>query len=294
MIPRGISGAALLTAACVAVASVSLGSRAQTPPPPQVQDVLTLTASYLEAYERQFSAIVADEAYSMSSFFGSRTGWRSKELQSDLVLLSLRAGDWMQFRDVYTVDGQPVRDHDQRLQKLLEEAGSDVYTQAGQIANEGARYNLGVYRNFNIPTMALTYLTEINQPRSTFKLTGTKSIADQPALELTFRETARPSKIRSGVRNVRTSGRFWVRADSGAVVASELKIDAEGTSLTGAITVEYAFDPQLKFLVPVAMSEHYTGTSGEIDQGHATYSHFRQFAVNSSTIVGRGGGGGGH
>ena len=62
-----------------------------------------------------------------------------------------------------SVDGQPVGERQDRLQKLLLNTPDGAMRQARQIADESARYNLGqVKRNFNTPTMALVLLQAKN------------------------------------------------------------------------------------------------------------------------------------
>src|SRR5580692_7235154 len=76
-----------------------------------------------------------------------------RELNSDLLLVRPKGADrWVQFRDVFEVDGQPVHDRDQRLAKLFLSPGSGISDQAWQIADESARYNIGnLQRNINVP-----------------------------------------------------------------------------------------------------------------------------------------------
>jgi hypothetical protein len=283
---RSLGIACVVTGSAVlAAVGVPRGGQAPGAPPP-LQALLESAATYLDNYEHQFAAIVSDETYAMSR---RRNGLERNVLRSDLVLLSPAEGDWLEFRDVYEVNGRPVRDHDQRLQALFEKPPADALARARQIADESARYNLGVTRNFNLPTMALGYLSRHNQPGSKFSVTGSRQIDDVSTVEVSFRETERPTKIQSAGRDTVTTGRFWIRAASGEVLETELKCVAFAGSATGTVTVKYALEPHLKVLVPGTMDEQYT-LALEADAGHATYANFRQFAVDTKAVIGHTGG----
>jgi hypothetical protein len=273
-------------------AAIGLPAGAQTSsaePSQELQTLLASAADYLDHYEHQFSAVMSDEVYDMISV-QQRSGWATQEeLRSDLVLLTVEKGEWVQFRDVYQVNGRPVRDHDRRLQTLLEKLSTDQMARVRQIDDENARYNIGVVRNINIPTLALGYLTRANQPRSSFSVAGHETNGAATGVEVSFRETARPSRIQSGNRDAITTGRFWIRGSSGEVLRTELKCEDNTSGLTSTIDVAYAPEPRLKLLVPVRMDEAYLKPD-ETDRGHATYSNFRQFSVDTKGIVGRGGG----
>jgi hypothetical protein len=136
-----------------------------------VTALLAKSSAYLEAYDRQLAAVVAVENYRLSA-----PGRSDRSLKSDLMLLDLGNSNRVEFRDVFEMNGSPVRDHAARLQGLFEHPDPDLLRQAQRIANESASYNIGVHRNINVPTMALTYLIASNQARSTFELEGdTKS-----------------------------------------------------------------------------------------------------------------------
>ena len=47
---------------------------------------------------------------------------------------------WVGYRDTFEVDGKPVRDRDERLERLLSDG---AVGQAARIAEQNARFNLG-------------------------------------------------------------------------------------------------------------------------------------------------------
>jgi hypothetical protein len=212
------------------------------------------------------------------------------------VLLVGADQSWIEFRDVVEVNGQPLRDHEERLQALFVNPSGDLLAQAQKIANESARYNMGFARTINVPTMALSYLTRKLQPRSAFKIEGRDAINDVRVTVVSFKETAKPSLINVAIGIAETSGRYWIADDTGAVMRTEMSlkvprgtVNRQSEVVDGSVTVDFTMDPALKILVPARMQEHYEQPQ-RLD-GQAIYSHFRTFAVDVSTLMRKGGGG---
>ena len=277
---------AALISLTLALASGTAASARQAPDLPTL---LARAATYIDSYEHQLSAVVAEETYDQS--VGSDTDRAARnqhqQLHSDLMLIDLGDASWVQFRDTYAVDGTPVREHEARLEQLFLNPSADVLTRAQRVADESASHNLGVTRNINVPTMALTYLSRQNQKRSAFSLDGPATLGGVRTLIVGFREEAKPPTIQVSVGSLDTSGRFWIVPDTGAILASELTIVVKGAhskGLRGTVTVGYASDAALKILVPATMDEEYDRDSGEIDRGHATYTNLRRFTVDVSTF----------
>ena len=276
------SRAASIAASITLAACTLAGLRAQAPTAPTLAELLDRTGAYVKEYETKFAAVVSEERYRQ---IDDRTRGLvlRKDLKSDVLVLNAGEGGWMGFRDVYEVDGRPVRDHDQRLMKLFVDAASDTMAHARQIAEESARYNLGtVKRNINVPTMALAYIRAENQPRSTFTLDGTAKVEGLQTLIVAFSETQHPSVIRSGDADAIATGRFWIEPD-GRIVRTQIKLTP--SSLIATITVTYGTVPKLDLRVPVQMNETYKSSLGETITGSASYSNFRRFNVDVTTAI---------
>ena len=280
----GFTRSASIAAACVVLAASTVTTGvAQAPAPLAIADLLDHAAAYVAKYEEQFAAVVSEEHYTQSE---SRVAGltRRRDLKSDVLVVNVGVGGWMGFRDVYEVDGRPVRDHDQRLTRLFVEATADTITHARDIADESARYNLGtVKRNINVPTMALAFLRRDNLSRSTFSIEGTAKIENTNAVVLGFTERGSPTIIRSGNVDAPASGRFWIDPGNGRVVRSQVR--ASPAKISATVTVSYSTAPKLDVWVPVSMSESYRAPGGESISGNASYRNFRRFSVDVSTIV---------
>src|SRR5947208_1164860 len=106
---------------CVPVlALLSLAASAAPPgQEPAVEAVLRRAGAYVTEFQRQLSGVVAEESY-VQDVRDSRTAAGHRVLKSDLLLVKPQGADrWIQFRDVFDVDGKPVRDRDERLVKLF-------------------------------------------------------------------------------------------------------------------------------------------------------------------------------
>src|SRR5262249_11287867 len=151
-------------------------AHAAAQPPSALEAVLARAGAYVVDLQQQLAGIVAEEHYVQdvraSGVPGQMTrsglpSERHRELKSDLLLVRPVGADrWVQFRDVFEVDGRPVRDRNQRLMKLFVTPSSATANQAEQIANESSRYNIGnLQRTVNLPVLALAILEPQQQSR---------------------------------------------------------------------------------------------------------------------------------
>jgi hypothetical protein len=268
---------ALLLASVVAI-------RAQ---PPDVDSALEKAADYIYAYKRDFVGVVAEESY-RQQVAGGRIGTdirgfpveaprQKRDLKSDILYVRTPDADrWLQFRDVYEVDGKPVRDRAERLAKLFLQPSRSVQKQAEDIAAESARYNIGgVSRTVNMPLLALSVLESESRPW--FSFSGARK---KDAWEIEFREERGGTLIRTtGNQSMPSHGRFSIEADTGRVLSSDLI--AETPTLRARIEVTYAPESTLRMLVPREMREKYESKDGSVIEGRASYAKFRRFQVTT-------------
>jgi hypothetical protein len=284
----------LLIASAAAVAVL----RAQAP---EVEAVVDKARDYVVAYERDFVGLVAEESYRQDVKGGTRPDPRGfpteqrgqrRDLKSDVLLVRAPAGDrWLQFRDVFEVDGKPVRDRPERLAKLFLQPSPTAQQQVEAITAESARYNIGgINRNVNLPTLALAALEADNRPWFTFTGSRKKDSPAGPTWELEYREERMGTLIRTaGDQALPVRGRFLVEGATGRVLSSELV--AESPELRAQIDVTYAPEPAVGLLVPREMREKYmtkgglTIIGGQTIEGRATYSNYRRYKVTTEEKV---------
>ena len=260
--------------------------------------VLDRAGRYVEEFQRHLSGVVAEETYTqdvrepMASGTIPRAPMRGgathRVLKSDLLLVKPeRADRWIQFRDVFEVDGRPVRDRSEQLIKLFVEPTLSTASQAEQIVTESARYNIGsVMRNINVPVFALLILDPDRKDHFKFARagSGTPTIAgdlraDEGAWVVRYEESGHGTMISTTMgRDLPARGRFWIDPATGRVLMSELI--AEDTLVAGTVVVKYQPDVLADLLVPVMMRERYLERRNNVRiDGAAAYGKFRQFQV---------------
>ena len=275
---------------CTAVGlglSAHLLASSQVAPP--LPESLRSAGAWLREYERQAPAIVAEERYEQVARKSVPPTAVSRRLRSDVLVITDEAAGWVGFRDVFEVDGRPVRDRDERLANLILKPHAEILRQAKRIAEESARFNVNVEgidvrRTVNMPMTALRFIRLQNQHRSTFKTEGVTTVNGVRAVVVRFDERAQPRIIATSDRAA-AHGRVWIEPGSGQIVRSELGFETKGLATT--ITVTFAPEPKVGLWVPISMDEEYRIGIGDalLVQGHATYSNFRKFTVDTREIV---------
>jgi hypothetical protein len=257
-----------------------------------LKDVLLRAGAYVDAFHQRFTEVIAEETYVQDSRDRAYDTVQHRELKSDLALIRGADGHFVEFRDVFEVDGRAVRDRQDRLTRLFFDPSPSTYQQLRAIVLESARYNVGrIERTFNTPTFPLIFLEAANQHGSTFALArdtipelARLSIANGAAtftpvppgtVVVAYSEGKRNTLIRTkDDKDLPARGRFWIDPATGSVVMSE--IVADDSRVRGVIDVGYRQEPTVGGLVPTEMRERYVlgGTSAE---GRATYDRFRRF-----------------
>ena len=274
--------------ACLAAPTPALAQTAD------LDDLLDKASDYVVEYERTFVGVVSEETY-RQQVRGGRAGTdlrgflveapsQRRDLKSDVLLVRAPAGDrWIQFRDVFELDGKPVRDRDERLTRLFLQPSADAWRQEAEIAAASSRYNIGgVNRTVNLPVLALSVLEAQNRPWFTFKI-GKHSGA---TVEIDYQEEERGRTMIHTNDNqpMRAHGRFTIDGATGRVLASTLA--TETATLRAQIEVTYGAEPAVDMLVPREMREHYSLKDGSTIDGRATYAKFRRYQVKVEEKVG--------
>lgn len=274
---------------------------AQEPAP---GDLLDRATQYVREYQDALAGVVSEETY--------RQTWRrdrrvdSRTLKSD-VLLTRPPGSsrYVQFRDVFEVDGRQVRDRDERLLQLFLEPSPVTSRQVLRILDESTRHNLGdISRNVNNPALALVFLDPQHRDRFRFSLSDDAVPAtvrdtapeddDGPSARfrapgdivvIGYEETGRDTMLGTGDGgSLRASGRYWVEPATGRLVMSEVVLTAP--SVVATVDVRYEMEPEVGLMVPVAMRERYQALrKNSLVEGAAVYSRVRRFQVTSTEAI---------
>lgn len=240
--------------------------------------LLDRVQAFAARYQRDAPSLVAEEHYEQNVTYTRGTP-RHREMTSELVMVRLPgSAGWMMLRDVLEVDGQRLRNREQRLFTLLQSPQTDAFARALELARESARYNLGrIPRTINVPNVAVAYLLPQHAARMRFGAPRNVTIEGAGAAMLRFRELRGPSIIRDPRgRELLAEGRVWAEPATGEIMRVEL-IVRDRLSI-GTNVVDFRVDPRLSIRVPVKMTERYVMRGESID-AVATYTNFRSFTV---------------
>lgn len=291
------------SATCLTITVVGMLSLVRGQDSEQLDTVLNRLGLYLIDYEGELSTVVATERYEQQEFRAARGRVRnttfavseivrSRKLESDVAFLRLPGGaSWMGVRDVRTVDGKAVTTDPNRLLALVKRFGrdySDVEVAARIIAASSV-HNLGGLRTINMPTTPLELLHPDHHVQYVFKLRGTDKIDGVMTSRLEFEEFDEPTIIGNPEGDpLFIHGTAWVETENGrlrrAQIAVRPKADPRLTrSIETRLRVNYAFNAELKMLVPKEMSEEFFVFGGR-GVGKAKYSNYRRFTTTGRIV----------
>jgi hypothetical protein len=314
----------LLAGITAALTLCATARQAASQPAPNVDDLVTRAGQYVVEYGQQLSLVIGVERYAQWMQNADQIRPLVRNTVSEFALV--RAGDdWLGFRDVVELDGQPVGDRQDRLQRLFLDSPSTAVQAVRPIADASARYNLGpLQRNFNVPTTALFFLHPSNRPRFAFKIDGSDTVDGVRVLKVRYREEKKPTIIRtSGGKDMPVKGQFWIGPD-GRVFKTSMELESDAL-LTGgnakmadnrfeepfqgsirsdfsdrrarstvSISVSYRTEPRLELLVPAEMVEIYESPfrsqfnnteSMSKVNCRATYADFKRFETGGRVII---------
>ena len=200
-----------------------------------------------------------------------------RTLRSDLLLVKPADADrYVELRDVFEVDGKPVRDRQARLETLLRDP---IGAADAQIARHHQRERALQHRQHpaqhqhaadgaacsSTPTTSSASRSSTSsKAKPVFKDARDTAINEAPVFRVstemwTIEYQERDGRTRSSAAptggDLPAHGRFWINPSNGSVLISELIVDGGGVIAT--VTVSYQSEPLMGFLVPVEMRESY-------------------------------------
>lgn len=249
--------------------------------------VLARAGEYVDRFETEFSNVVSEEDYEqrMMASGPGQVVPLEVHLRSDFTLVPVPGGTgWLPFRDVFEVNGRPVRDREDRLSKLFLTPSADAIRRAGAIVRDSARYNIGgTNRTINVPVLTFEVLRPAAQSRFRFTR-GTPGKHDGAGVvAVAFREIARPSFIKGPDGDMPASGDLRIDGETGTVLETTLVIDT--STVRAEVTTVFRREPGFAVAVPVEMHEEYTNHGKPVVVGTATYSRFRRFGVDVTSAL---------
>ena len=277
--PPALRRALLMALLSVHAGGALLAQTREAPDPAQLQRLRAYATEYLAT----MTSVVAHEHY-VQDLSELRRAPRSVVLRSDVLMLRPPgSGEPVWFRDVYEVDGRPLRDREQRLLRLLESNAPGSLAAMRTIAAESARFNLGrVPRTTNVPDLIFSYLIA---PPEHVKLSSPRDVtlAGQRVTVWRFEEVGTPTSVRNASgHDTPGRGRIWVEPATGVLVRSEVILGDVSSSVT--TTVDFVPHPRIAVRIPGRMEETYR-TPREFGVSKATYTDVRVFGVATSEQI---------
>jgi hypothetical protein len=241
-------------------------------------------------YEQRFSNAVAEENYTQRIIRADGSIAGERQLRSDILLILLPGADsWLGFRDVFEVNGRPVRDRDLRLQALFLDEVRLAVDQALEISQESARYNIGqVKRTVNLPTIALSFLHPLNQHRFAFEKIGELSVDNRQTWAIRYHERVQPTVVQTQSGDLFAHGTLWLDIQNGKALRTHLVLGDAMSDVRTTIKVNYWHNEDIGTLVPAVMDELYENpkdASATRIEATAVYSNFRKFDVSTDISV---------
>ena len=272
-----------LAVSLVAAAVLWTGTPPAHAQSPALQDLLDKATAQVVEFVDKFSNVVAEEIYVQEM---SRPR-KKRTLRSDLALVMYPgATQWLVFRDVYEVDGKPVRGEaeQERITRLFLEPPASAVRRAAEIAQAGARHNLLDVGTINNPLLAIAMLQPHYRSHFRFNLAGLEKDLGSRVRTMRFQEFQRPTilKVNQANGDLPVQGLMWIDELTGRVVKTELDFGLSRTP--PEVVTLFKFDEALGIDVPAEMRDWYPDAGGEL-RGVATYGKFRRFQVRTDATT---------
>ena len=275
-----------------AVLALALQPAAGPATRPSLGQVLARAGEQVRRFQQDFTLVVSDEDYQQHAGGRYFIGPLHRRTRAEMLFLWLpEEAAWLTVRNVLSVDGQDTVGSQNRLNDALAGSGGQRLGRLRELVNESARFNVGrTFRNFNYPTLVLSYLDPAMQPRFAFTLAGRERVRGMDAWKVNYVERTRPTVIQGDGADRVSRGTVWIADREGVPVRTrlELKIPRTDSSAWGTVEVDYQRDTKLDMWVPVQMHETYMEMRGstvfENIGAEATYSNFRRFETSGRVL----------
>ena len=260
---------------------------------PPLRQLLARAGEQVRRFQQDFTLVVSDEDYQQHAGGRYFVGPVHRRTHAEMLFLWLpEEAAWLTVRNVLSVDGQATAGSHDRLNDALAEPGGQRLSRLRQLVDESARFNVGrTFRNFNYPTLVLSYLDPSMQPRFTFTLAGRERVRGTDTRKVNYVERATPTVIQGDGADRVSRGTVWIAERDGVLVRTrlDLRIPRTDSSASGTVEVDYQRDTKLDMWVPVRMHETYMEMRGSLVSenigAEATYSNFRRFETSGRIVT---------
>lgn len=273
-----------IACAVVLICVTSLGAQTPKPASPDLDSVFEKLDAYLEKYEAELGAVVADELL-VQEVEGRLLQKKTRRLQAEIAFLRLPGNlEWLGFRHAKIVDGKPIGASGPSLTELLAANTADTIAQASLLVNESSKHNLGNPRTINTPNLPLELLNRRYRHRYSTSFDRRDRVRGHAVDVVELTELGPPPIVFNGRYDLQTTVRGWIDAGSGALWRAEVRLKSfNGSETPAKLRVEFAIDKGLQIMVPTEMREDFYVDLGS-GRGHHTYSNFRRFQTSARIV----------
>jgi hypothetical protein len=244
-------------------------------------------ARYVHEYQDQLTMVLADERSVQQIRYHGGVGLRTpmaRVMDSEMFFAFLpTTHEWMAFRDVATVDGQPLADRPD-LKTMLETLPASTVEHALKAAN--ARFNLGrAVRNYTEPTLSLLVFEPTWLENFVFTVKRVEQAGDATLVTLSFHEHG-PLTLIIDLDGSAAPSEGELTAEAGTGRIHRAVLTTQLGMMSSMLTTVYGPDAKLGMWVPSEFREVYrTTTSRSADLGEdvsceAKYVNYRRFEVH--------------
>jgi hypothetical protein len=148
-----------------------------------------------------------------------------------------------------------------------------------QVVDRNARYNIGVTRNFNEPTLPLLLLESKRVADVKFSRGSVVKDGDSTLVTLQFAERGRPTLVRGPDGSMPATGEMVIEADTGTIRRTRFD---RSRRREGSVVHDLRPRSPPESWLPDTFTERYdTSAAQEIVLCEALYSNYRRFEVNT-------------
>src|SRR5262249_17791547 len=191
-----------------------------------------------------------------------------RRVSSDFLIIQV-GPEWVALREANRVDGQKVKETEPAFADAFDNSPEANQNRLLAMKGESTKYNIGdIFRETNVPTVALKVLRESEVSRFAFERTGSSKIEGVQTWGVRFREQASPTLVIGGKGEfLYSNGTLWIEPETGRVLRTEFNVENPyaASRVKARIVVTYAERKNIKLLVPSLMAEHYESEFNAVD-----------------------------
>jgi len=257
---------------------------------PALQRILDVAGLYAKHYQELCRELVAEERMVQKEYDKKGVLRNQRSFVSDYLMVTLPSDPEraLEFRDILSIDGHPLRRR-RKLVEVLKEKSSNAFKEAERVASESTKHNLGRQRYSNMVNFGLSFILPDAQPSIEYEFEQAGGpAANSEWVLIRFREKTDDTKLHAntpmGRKPIPSQGLIWLSQGEFKVlrIDFQFKQEADLYAIAGRYVSEYS--PALDgLLLPSRFEERFFDVKNPerlLFESVATYANFRKFSVD--------------